>query len=910
MRPAGEAQEGNGSAGAETDGKRAATAASAAGSFDSRVKRSRDVRLWLSGQDNKPANLVGLALSGGGIRSATFSLGLLQSLAKSRDALSKIDILSTVSGGGYAGCFLRSLFVPSEGRGIAPPVLEGDDGVGDIPLNRDGVEDQWRFAREVLNTSTDTQKISWPSAGGGATVRRNPLWWLREHSRYLAPNGATDYGFAAAYLTRNWLAMLYIFFIASLALVTALVVAEAAIARYHPGALCWTWSVLANGTSGGLPGGGCATPSSGRVPLSPIAILLALPLAGAATLSLCYWLTQAMSPNEPSPARQWRNLAGAILQTIAGALIIGALIYFLARWFLKPVPFPTIPLLEGFGPGFAAVIAVGVFIWALAVLVTLALAAPLLWKGALPTGELRRRLTNLLAKNNRVFLVIAAVAVVDSAGAYLDSWFRSADGAGFGGGIGVAMVPALAFLLQKIPDWFSGTGKSAVGAFLRRFASPVAAVAGIVLYGMVAIAAAALAHHIAWPATAWIGTPEWPRLALFAGIVLVLGVLSGRASGFINLSSLHLLYSSRLTRAYLGATNNQRLEQAANPQTGSSIRDNDPADYIQPSLYCRADLPAPVHIINATINETIDPQSQIIARDRKGEVISLDPKGIRIGRNHVEWSKVGNKDCAEQISLGQWIAISGAAASSAMGRLTNFGFALALTFANVRLGYWWWSPGLSSRGPDDSRLNKHLSRWFGTFIYLFNEMTARYSRSYERKYLTDGGHFENSGAYRLLDHRVPLIILADSGADPTYQFADLENLVRLARLDFGAEIKVLRTAELATFAASLGATDHSIFVDSPPDTDWRGGFGAGETGPFVLVLRAEFDDATADILWIKPRLLSDLPPDLLGYSVANPLFPQQPTGDQFFDEAQWESYRKLGEITMSRLLAACPKLLA
>jgi len=49
-----------------------------------------------------PANLVGLALSGGGIRSATFSLGFLQGLEQV-GLLRIFDYVSTVSGGGYAG---------------------------------------------------------------------------------------------------------------------------------------------------------------------------------------------------------------------------------------------------------------------------------------------------------------------------------------------------------------------------------------------------------------------------------------------------------------------------------------------------------------------------------------------------------------------------------------------------------------------------------------------------------------------------------------------------------------------------------------------------------------------------------------------------------------------------------------
>jgi hypothetical protein len=38
-----------------------------------------------------------------------------------------------------------------------------------------------------------------------------------------------------------------------------------------------------------------------------------------------------------------------------------------------------------------------------------------------------------------------------------------------------------------------------------------------------------------------------------------------------------------------------------------------------------------------------------------------------------------------------------------------------------------------------------------------------------------------------------------------------------------------------------------------------------------------------------------LPEDLLNYQEKEPNFPHQTTLEQFFDEAQWESYRKLAE---------------
>ena len=55
-----------------------------------------------------PEDLVALAISGGGIRSATFGLGVMQALAR-HDLMTRIDYLSTVSGGGYIGSSLTWL---------------------------------------------------------------------------------------------------------------------------------------------------------------------------------------------------------------------------------------------------------------------------------------------------------------------------------------------------------------------------------------------------------------------------------------------------------------------------------------------------------------------------------------------------------------------------------------------------------------------------------------------------------------------------------------------------------------------------------------------------------------------------------------------------------------------------------
>lgn len=58
---------------------------------------------------------IGLSLSGGGIRSASFSLGVVQAL-DTKDGIDCIDYLSTVSGGGYTGCCLTACMTQSGGK--------------------------------------------------------------------------------------------------------------------------------------------------------------------------------------------------------------------------------------------------------------------------------------------------------------------------------------------------------------------------------------------------------------------------------------------------------------------------------------------------------------------------------------------------------------------------------------------------------------------------------------------------------------------------------------------------------------------------------------------------------------------------------------------------------------------------
>ena len=71
-----------------------------------------------------PARVIdagGLALSGGGIRSASVALGVLQALDH-HGALHRLDYLSTVSGGGYMGSSLTATMTKDDGRFVLSKV--------------------------------------------------------------------------------------------------------------------------------------------------------------------------------------------------------------------------------------------------------------------------------------------------------------------------------------------------------------------------------------------------------------------------------------------------------------------------------------------------------------------------------------------------------------------------------------------------------------------------------------------------------------------------------------------------------------------------------------------------------------------------------------------------------------------
>ncbi len=81
---------------------------------ESQQLKKRRKKLFKDGSDEKFADTkIGVALSGGGIRSATINMGFLKTLNKF-GILKRADYISTVSGGGYTGAYIQACLKSEE----------------------------------------------------------------------------------------------------------------------------------------------------------------------------------------------------------------------------------------------------------------------------------------------------------------------------------------------------------------------------------------------------------------------------------------------------------------------------------------------------------------------------------------------------------------------------------------------------------------------------------------------------------------------------------------------------------------------------------------------------------------------------------------------------------------------------
>jgi hypothetical protein len=347
------------------------------------------------------------------------------------------------------------------------------------------------------------------------------------------------------------------------------------------------------------------------------------------------------------------------------------------------------------------------------------------------------------------------------------------------------------------------------------------------------------------------------------------------ANGFINVNafSLHGMYRLRLVRAFLGASN---FGRDADRFTNFDKSDNFPQKELQ-SLGN-----APVHVVNTTLN-LVSTRNKAW-QQRKAESFTFTP--FRAGSWRLAYAATESFGGEDGVSLGTAMAISGAAVNPNMGYNSSPLATLLMTLFNTRLGWWLPNPGWAHRRKlEGDKQQKFLAKSGPSFALASIVSEALGKTDDRRKWiqLSDGAHFENFGLYEMVLRRCRHIVVVDAGADRKFNFEDLGNAIRKIQIDLGIPI-TFPGVEAWPFQAGT-QTENRYCVVGKID------YACVDTGaePGCLV-------------YIKPCLNGGEPRDVTAYATAHDSFPHETTANQFFNEAQFESYRHLGSYVIDKIL--------
>ncbi len=353
----------------------------------------------------------------------------------------------------------------------------------------------------------------------------------------------------------------------------------------------------------------------------------------------------------------------------------------------------------------------------------------------------------------------------------------------------------------------------------------------------------------------------------------------------INLFSLQGMYRMRLMRAFLGASNTFRRE---NPFTHFDPKDTP----------YETDLPSapgtPLHLINTTLNlvGTTNPAWL----QRKAESFTFTP--IHAGSWRLGYVPASLYGGSRGVTLATAMAISGAAFNPNMGYQSSPLLSLLMTFFNLRLGYWLPNP---KRPTSDRWLASQNENFFSksgpsfALFPLMEELLGKTDDSSRWIELTDGGHFENLGLYEMVLRRVKRIIIVDAGADPECQFEDLGNAVRKIQIDLGVPIDFEGKPDM------VEAGDLKMLKGMDLNNRYcavaRIGYHCVDTLPSGMTA----DKLDGYLVYIKASLTGREPVDVIQYAKTHKDFPHETTANQFFNEPQFESYRKLGSFILKTI---------
>jgi len=888
----------------------------------------------------------GVCISGGGIRSATFGLGILQGLAE-RGLLPFIDYLSTVSGGGYIGTWLHAVIRRKCG---------GDP----------------REAAKLISPTEDHQGLHYPKVPKGPC--NDPVTFLREYSNYLAPHlglFSPDFWMIGIIWLRNMFLnqLILVPFLAGVVLVaihagfvhqqlaqtgavgwlavgvTTILSLACAVAimnrnlrtivkrefsrpptqpperrrNFGPEKFWLIWmcvalvllSALTVGTSNydPIPNGLTNVFHSEwyQVPLLFLALLglyLFLQLGGG--FNQCFKKQHAKWGNY-----WWLHLWIPVACAVATTILLSKVLHWITTW--QGCPSAAWHTIAWGPPLVVQVLLVGVTVqiglmgadfpdssreWLarLGALLTIAFSA---WMALFAIGIFGPK-----------WLISLAVNYGKTAAGALTGWIATTAAGVYAGRSPRTGDHGENIDTGKVLEWI---GKIAPTVFLIGYLLTVS----LVLHEIIAheggvyatakpdanapsgwLAPLAGMDRLYWAAYDYTPAitppglePRSVAILLFLCCSALVLVLPLRIN--INEFSLHHFYKNRLVRCYLGASRAEVREP--NPFTGFDSHDDLAIGELlaKPPHEKPGEGPywGPYPIVNTTLN--LNTGSDLATQERKGA--SFIFSALRCGFDlppSAEDKCTGRE--AERHPAGYrntrgYMHPGGPAIGTAM--------AISGAAANPNGGYHT-SGSLSFLM---TIFDVRLGWWVGNprltspserpgpryaLCSLLSELFAQTTNQSHYLNLSDGGHFDNLGLYELVKRRCRYIIVCDGEEDSKLNFESLGGAIRKCRADFGVEIDLdpKQIQRDKEFSRSHCVVGTVTYPEITEDQEHPcGGPARRVTGP-----------TKGWILYLKASLTSDEPEDVRQYQAAHSVFPHEPTTNQFFTESQFESYRRLG----------------
>ncbi|WP_084788872.1 patatin-like phospholipase family protein [Bradyrhizobium sp. Cp5.3] len=855
-------------------------------------------------------NLSALCLSGGGIRSAAFALGVVQGLA-ARRILSTFDYLSTVSGGGYTGAMLTAW------------------------VQRTGYD------------NVQEQLIDAPQSN--ATI--SPLQHLRRYSSYLSPSTgllSTDMLALVALYVRN---LLLNWFVLIPILLAAIILLKSV--------TLWAWTSQASDTEIAMlgllavalagasmvdslqqrPGWGDESSSRSRflaLELLPtllagllisvaalkiyqqfvvdtyvkgseqlqllsflkelkwygnVAVIAAGTYFVAAVLALSFSPPRAGKDDDKSTSENIRSgefhkgvlhrgMLIVLALTASGA-VVGLLLARIIDAIGAPAPDATDAAVSPVKVFMLLCLGPSAFMTAvfLAELLYCALTGKVSW------GDAEREWLGRAAGYHARAAVFWSLAfAVIYLGSYGINYLYRESVTSFSGLIATG---GLAGVVASLV----GKSSSTMAVFKKGYATLASRSLNVVL-AVAATAFIIILTSVLSAVVDWLVLPErkalwfdekhevlWPLSTVLFWTVVVGAV----ASWFVNTNrfSLHGVYRNRLIRTFLGASKENRKPNAF---TDFYEKDNLNLSDLWPNAAPDQGRIPPQYLVQ-NIAMNIVATRELAWQERKAMSFVVTPWWCGCGDQNRESQALRadlsgasgcyrvSKNYGKGISVGTSMAISGAAASPNMGYHSSPALSLLLTFFNVRLGAWLGNPN-SAGNSTWQHAGPRIAGW-----PMIEEALGLTDGTKGYVYLSDGGHFDNLGLYEMVRRRCRLIIISDAGCDPDFGFEDLGNACRKISIDQDVDIE---------FEALK-----MVSRKTPP-----------VEGPYFAVAKIKYRDLGGKegiLVYIKPNFQGIEPISVRSYALKATVFPHESTADQFFGESQFEAYRALGRFAIDHI---------